>query len=169
MDAPSLATLVPSSDGVIDANAAVTLFDSQLFAPQASYYQHLPLAASAPPPLAEPQQQLSAVAQQPSCGMSDDITKELQRALEHRHSMLKTYRHLTQDLWTQLQQVLDTSELLPVRKMGLPVTKSALQQLVKTRVNLDYADHPDLYRTSYASQVCQYAPAGHAVALFMHF
>jgi hypothetical protein len=129
MGAPSPAKLVPSTDGVIDANAGFTLFDNQLFVPKASSNLQLSMAASAPPLLAEPQ--LAAEAQQPSYGMGDDITRELQRALEHRHSMLKTYKHLTEDLWVQLQQVLDTSELL---RRNTWFTRSALQHLVRIKV-----------------------------------
>jgi hypothetical protein len=141
MDVSSLAKLVPSTDGVIETNAAFKLFDNQLFAPDAFTFQQLPLAVSSPSLLAEPWQKLSAQAQQPSCGMSDDLTRELQRALEHRHSMLTTYKHLTADLWTQLQQVLDTSELLPVRKIGSPVTHSALQQLTALTIHECTAQH----------------------------
>jgi hypothetical protein len=99
-------------------NDAFKLFDNQLFARVGACQQHaLAMRAPTPPALQAGQLKVSggAPAQQPSCsyGMSDDIMRDLQRALEHRHIMLKTYKNLTGGLWEQLQQVLDKSEKLP--------------------------------------------------------
>jgi hypothetical protein len=153
MAAPSPVKLVPSTDGVIDANAGFTLFNNQLFAPQASCYQQLSMAANAPPLLA-------AEAQQPSYGMGDDITKELQRALEHRHSMLKTYKHLTEDLWVQLQQVLDTSELLLAQHATVhQVCSAAARQFATWTI-----PHSRTYSTSQSGRTVSIKHAGHAVA-----
>lgn len=114
MPAPSPAKMESSAVG---ANGVFTVFDNQLFAPH-NAYQQLPLPMSAAEPSAQRAVQVgrvSAAVQQPSCscGMGDDSMRELQRALQHRHSMLKTYNHLTEALWEQLQQVLGTCEKLP--------------------------------------------------------
>jgi hypothetical protein len=118
MAAPSPAHLAPSADGADEAKHAYKVFDNKLFQQQYAFQQQ-PQAMHAPvlQAPAEPQLQVSAPTQQPTCsyGMSDDIARELQRALEHRHNMLKTYKHLTEGLWEQLQQVLNTSKKLPAQ------------------------------------------------------
>ncbi|KAF6258078.1 hypothetical protein COO60DRAFT_1460856 [Scenedesmus sp. NREL 46B-D3] len=70
--------------------------------------RHGSVCAMAQPQL-QPKVSAAAPAQPASCGRSNDVMKELQCALKHRHSMLKTYKHLTDCLWEQLQLVLKTS------------------------------------------------------------